>query len=83
MDTIEANPTPPSWTILNGRVFTFRGAPRLRPTVLNASQNRYEERLIEWLLGAAVVGMLAGGGIYFLAVSPYFIRALGPLLLGT
>ena len=65
---------------VNGQTLACHEVPALKQTARDALEDRYVGMLSAWMLGAGLVGVLAGAGLYFLALSPYVIRVLGPVL---
>jgi hypothetical protein len=57
----------------------FHEVPKLMETVRNAFEEHHVGRLALWLLGLAILGLIAAASVFFLAVSPYLIAALAPL----
>lgn len=51
-----------------------------RPTFVSESQQPCRESCVEWLLGLGIIVLLVSAGIYFLALSPYVIRAVMRLM---
>lgn len=69
----------PATAAENVHAITFREMSGLLETARNAIENHRLGILSLWMLGVGMVGTIIGGSLYFLAVSPIVIRALGPL----
>lgn len=63
----------------SGRTLSFLKQPALMQTARGAVENHRTGVLSSWMLGAVIIGVPGGTGVYFLAVSPYVIRVLAPL----
>ncbi len=74
------NRSAPAGTVVNGQALVVYEVPALARAARDAVENHYVGTLSSWMLGAGFVGVLAGASVYFLAVSPYVISVLGPLL---
>lgn len=76
---IDTLPAAPVVLEVNAQPLVLHKIPALRQTALDGAENHYLGRLLLWMLGAGLVGLAAGASLYFLAVSAYVIRVLGPL----
>lgn len=63
----------------NGQALTFHEIPALTHAAHGALENYHVGAWSTGLLGAVLALVLAGTGIYFLAVSSYVITVLAPL----
>jgi hypothetical protein len=75
---VKVDPTGSCRVGMNGQTLVFHELPALTHTARDARENHADGRLTKWLLGGVLVGVLAGAYLYFLAVSPYILRVLGP-----
>lgn len=70
----------PSRAMVNGQALIIHEVALLTHTARDAIENHHMGTLSLWLLSTALISLLAGASLYFLAVSPYVIRVIGPLV---
>lgn len=68
-----------SLRLSNGQALAFHEVPALTHVAHGAIENHHVGALSTWLLGAVLALVVAGMGIYLLALSPYLIAVLAPL----